>query len=537
MRPLSDMGLVVFIVLILLLAGLSVLMPSSLAEQGPSAISVTIEPIDEVESDPVEYVMVQVMVNVRVSNFTAGKFVTVKAWADTRELDVTPSHFEVPEGSTEHTETVSMDIEIPPKTSADENIKLSVSAYGRNAQGINYSDRASTNISVKQYYGLRLSQNSTMALEQDNNTTHYISVSNTGNGFDNYTVTLTNRAMITSKGLELEYLEDIYELGKDGMISVPILVTAAIDARLGTVTADFQVTSLGDPSKSVDYHVIISVVSEINPPMAIASILEDPDVLWTDMPINFSSTGSYDIDGGELINFSWDFDDGSDQSYQPNPVHSYESPGTYTVTLIVTDRYYVKAQDTFFLTVQRNYGDTEIIIKVPLESGKTYQDPAQDDIQLVAVMRDGWVAYLCDLRKDQEIVVSITIIGDLPADVYLFNEVDFQTYQDDPQVDHVPLEAEGSKQGILGEFKYSFTPQDTDRYFIVIDNKDWPLGTEALGPVDYTISIKPNWVLNGHPPPGDDFPIDLWIIVVTVLIFALIPVVFLWEDYKRRHKM
>jgi ABC-type branched-subunit amino acid transport system substrate-binding protein/PKD repeat protein len=51
--------------------------------------------------------------------------------------------------------------------------------------------------------------------------------------------------------------------------------------------------------------------------------------------ISFSSAGSHDPDGN-IVEYRWDF--GDDQtSTSPNPSHTYEEAGTYTVTLRVTD--------------------------------------------------------------------------------------------------------------------------------------------------------------------------------------------------------
>ena len=271
---------------------------------------------------------------------------------------------------------------------------------------------------------------------------------------------------------------------------------------------------------------------ENHPPVAAASIQEDHEDLWTNMSLHFSSVGSYDIDGEGRISFTWNFDDGTDPSILANPIHVYEDPGTYTVRLTVIDAKNVIDTDSLVLTVQRSYGDTDIIIRaVDPHTLRTYFDPPKDDIVHVAVKRHGWVAYRCDLKAYDEIFVRITIIGDHPADVYLFKEADFQTYKDNPQVNSVPSEAEGSEQGALGEFKYSFKPRDTDRYYIVIDNKDWPMGTDTEGPVDYTISIKPNWITEGHPLDGD--PDYLWIILGTFAIIAVFAVVLIWKDIHR----
>ena len=259
------------------------------------------------------------------------------------------------------------------------------------------------------------------------------------------------------------------------------------------ITATYTVTLWVTDGLQTQSATTTAVIDpENHPPVAVASVQEDD--LWTNMSLHFSSAGSYDIDGEGRISFAWDFDDGTDPSTLANPIHTYEEPGTYIVRLTVIDQKQVTASDTLELTVQRNYGDSDIIIKaLEPKSEDTFRDPEKGQMTQVAVMRTGWVAYLCDLRKGDPMEVTVTVIGDRPADVYLFSEVHFQTYKRNPQATFVPFEAKGYKQGVTGEFKYEFTPRETNRYYIVIDNKDWPLGTDTEGPVDYTVRIDPKW--------------------------------------------
>ncbi len=71
------------------------------------------------------------------------------------------------------------------------------------------------------------------------------------------------------------------------------------------------------------------------------------------LSVNFSSTGSYDPDGG-IASYSWDFDDGT-VSAEVNPVHSYNTPGTYTASLVVTDYSGLSsAADTVTIVVRSN---------------------------------------------------------------------------------------------------------------------------------------------------------------------------------------
>lgn len=52
-------------------------------------------------------------------------------------------------------------------------------------------------------------------------------------------------------------------------------------------------------------------------------------------PVGFDSTASRDEDGS-ITSWSWDLGDGTSAT-TPNPIHEYARPGTYTVTLTVTD--------------------------------------------------------------------------------------------------------------------------------------------------------------------------------------------------------
>ena len=261
-----------------------------------------------------------------------------------------------------------------------------------------------------------------------------------------------------------------------------------------------------------------------HPPVAIGTVQENPEGLWTNMTIRFTSAGSYDIDGEGRISFIWDFGDGSNQSTLASPNHVYEDPGIYTVTLWVSDHKGLIDIATWVLVIQRNYGDSDIVIRAIMPTDhRTYRDPDPNDPIQVAVMRDGWVAYRCDIQADREIEVVINITGDRPADVYLFKHEDFLTYQRNQQENRVPFMVKGSRVGLTDEFRYTFMAEDTDRYYIVVDNKDRPIGTETEGPVDYTISIA-NLPFDGREPndPWDIVRNMMWpliaIMVVTVAI-------------------
>ena len=56
------------------------------------------------------------------------------------------------------------------------------------------------------------------------------------------------------------------------------------------------------------------------------------------LTVNFSSAGSNDADPGDSIRFEWDFDgNGTVDSVEPNPTHTYTTRGQYTAKLTVFD--------------------------------------------------------------------------------------------------------------------------------------------------------------------------------------------------------
>lgn len=67
-------------------------------------------------------------------------------------------------------------------------------------------------------------------------------------------------------------------------------------------------------------------------------------------PVQFDATASRDPDGGAITNYTWAFGD-STGATGPTPTHTYDQPGTYTVTLFVTDNEGDTSRDTVTVTV------------------------------------------------------------------------------------------------------------------------------------------------------------------------------------------
>lgn len=98
---------------------------------------------------------------------------------------------------------------------------------------------------------------------------------------------------------------------------------------LGTgATGYTDYASLGQFSLSGTVPISLS-----QPP--VAAVTPSVSTIVAPLAVNFSSAGSYDPDGSALT-YDWDFGDGSASS-EPNPSHTFTTPGTYTTSLVVFD--------------------------------------------------------------------------------------------------------------------------------------------------------------------------------------------------------
>ncbi len=100
-----------------------------------------------------------------------------------------------------------------------------------------------------------------------------------------------------------------------------------------------------------------AVITEVPPvenqqPVAVASA----DIYTGKAPlaVTFDSSASTDLDGS-IAGYSWNFMDGS-TSTDANPLHEFTVPGTYLVTLTVTDDQGMQATSSVDITVRKGKG-------------------------------------------------------------------------------------------------------------------------------------------------------------------------------------
>ena len=247
----------------LLLVLLVPIVAPSGAAQGLPEITVEVEDVGDVKSDPVEFNHVTVKATITADNFIFGTTVNVNATTNNYWLvTVSTTTIEVPQGNPSHVTTnINVDVRVPPGADAGRPVTLTVFANATGPPPLYnpYEGSDTTEITIEQFYGLRATSNATIAVEQGENTTHRIRVTNTGNGPDNLTVALTNKAAVTNAGVSLGFDEEIFEVGPARTVSILVNVGVDKEATLGDVDAVFRVASKGDPTQSVSYTLTIRV--------------------------------------------------------------------------------------------------------------------------------------------------------------------------------------------------------------------------------------------------------------------------------------
>jgi PKD repeat protein len=135
-----------------------------------------------------------------------------------------------------------------------------------------------------------------------------------------------------------------------GTANVYQLTSANAITRLADLSFSNSTVALNVPAQSVTL-LVLPAGTPNAPPVASASAVPTSGV--APLTVNLDSAGSHDPDG-TIVSYNWNFGDGSATSSAASPSHVYQSAGTFTAVLTITDNRGATATAQVAITVSPN---------------------------------------------------------------------------------------------------------------------------------------------------------------------------------------
>ncbi|MCK6471603.1 MAG: Ig-like domain-containing protein, partial [Planctomycetes bacterium] len=133
-----------------------------------------------------------------------------------------------------------------------------------------------------------------------------------------------------------------YSIVSNGSKGTAVITNASTGAFTYTPNAnangsDSFTFKANDDSADSNSATVTVTISSVNDKPSAAILTAGPVATVENVPFAFAGTGS-DIEDGTNVTYAWDWDDGTANGSAQSPSHAWDTPGTYTVTLVVTDQ-------------------------------------------------------------------------------------------------------------------------------------------------------------------------------------------------------
>ena len=157
----------------------------------------------------------------------------------------------------------------------------------------------------------------------------------------------------------------IGDLNHDG--KVDIYDAEAVIETYGSKPGDEYWNPFADvlPDRQIDIYDVVRMAMMFGRCQPVASFAKSADIVNVGTPVAFDPSGSYDPDGAVVL-YEWDWDNDGIYEHSTNLsetlTHTYMEPGTFNVTLKVTDNHELPDTGTKSLIVTLN----NVVPEVPL---------------------------------------------------------------------------------------------------------------------------------------------------------------------------
>jgi hypothetical protein len=132
----------------------------------------------------------------------------------------------------------------------------------------------------------------------------------------------------------------------------PALGASIITDRITFVVSPVGSNQQGTSFTSADVRLVVPIVTTPGAPVAFFTYAPSSGIT-TATNVAFNGSGSYPVAGSRIVNYAWDWGDGTTDNFNSSPAedHDWAGAGTYSVTLTVTDDLGQRASTTQLITV------------------------------------------------------------------------------------------------------------------------------------------------------------------------------------------
>jgi PKD repeat protein len=127
---------------------------------------------------------------------------------------------------------------------------------------------------------------------------------------------------------------------------------SAITDRVAILASSVGTNAQDVKAQAAEIRLVLPFVNVPGAPMAFFNFAPTTGIT-TATSVIFNASGSYPVAGSRIVNYAWDWGDGTTDFFNagPNEDHDWAGPGTYAVTLTVTDDLGLSASTTRMITV------------------------------------------------------------------------------------------------------------------------------------------------------------------------------------------